>query len=88
MLYERHSPKKMKWIGFGGKWGTNRSQSDFFDKKGLKTTKSAFETRYMTYDEQLLYQHGKKKFSSIGSPKWPLLGPKQPQIQFFIENDQ
>ena len=62
MLYERHSPKKMKWVGFGGEWGTNRSQSDFFDKKGLKAPKSAFKTRYMIYNEQLLYQHGKQTF--------------------------
>ena len=85
MLYERHSPKKMKWIGFGGKWGTNRSQSDFFDKKGLKTTKSAFETRYMTYDEQLLYQHGKKKFRALVAQNGPFWAQNSPKYNFSLK---
>ena len=68
--------------------GVNWDQSDFFAKKGLKAPKSTFKTRYMINNEQILYQHGKKPFWIIGSPKCPLLGPKQPQILFFIENDQ
>ena len=85
MPYERHSPKKMKWVGFGGEWGTNRSQSVFVDKEGLKAPKSAFKTRYMAYNEQLLYQHGKTFFGSLVAQIAPFWAQNSPKYNFSLK---
>ena len=77
-----------KWSGLalGENGGTNRSQSDFFDKKGLKTTKSAFETRYMTYMTNNYYiSMAKKKFRALVAQNGPFWAQNSPKYNFSLK---